>query len=331
MAIPAPEGSYVVYGAELSYFTRKLTAALEFYAVPYEQRSKLADVRDEVEARSGTHQVPVLHTPENWMLADTTPLLELLDARYPDRRLFPAGPLGVLVHLVEEYFDEWIARTMVHYRWHYPRSAEFAALRMAGGDAEAAARIAAWGPRACRATGTDSKVQQQAAEAEYRRLLEAAERQLTDTRFLLGDRPTAADCIVLGGLRGHVNMDPDPKEILAAYPRVTAWAERAAQDWDGGGELAAFPASTPFARCVLAELREHYLPVLTANVDALAAGAKAFSAECYGEPVSFLTRPYPVRSWRMVQRRLARLEEAERRAVLDWAEAQGLAPALGMP
>jgi hypothetical protein len=126
-------------------------------------------------------------------------------------------------------------------------------------------------------------------------------------------------------------MDPDPKEILAAYPRVTAWAERAAQHWDGGGELAAFPASTPFARRVLAELREHYLPVLTANVDALAAGAKAFSAECYGESVSFLTRPYPVRSWRMVQRRLARLEEAERRAVLDWAEAQGLAPALGMP
>ena len=331
MAIPAPEASYVVYGGELSYFTRKLTAALDFYGVPYELRAKLADVRDEVETRSGTHQVPVLHTPDNWMVGDTTPLLELLDARHPDRRLFPAGPLGVLVHLVEEYFDEWVARTMVHYRWHYPRSAEFAALRMAGGDAEAAARIAAWGPRACRATGTESEGQRQAAEGEYRRILGAAERQLADTPHLLGQRPCAADCIVLGGLRAHTNMDPDPKETLAAFPRVVAWAERDAAQWHGQGDLAAFPESTAFARFVLDELREHYLPVLAANVDALRAGAKAFSALSYGETVSYLTRPYPVRSWRMIQRRLAHLDDAERRVVLDWAKAQGLSAALALP
>ena len=331
MAISVPERSYVVYGGELSYFTRKLTAALDFYDAAYELRSKDAGVREEVEARSGTHQVPVLHTPENWMIADTTPLLELLDARFPGRRLFPAGPLGVLVHLVEEFFDEWVARTMVHFRWHFPRSAEFAALRMAGGDAEAAARVAAWGPRACRATGTESRTQQRAAEDEYRRILDAAEQQLARTRFLLGDRPTAADCIMLGGLRGHVNMDPDPKEILAAYPRVVAWAERDARRWDGGGSVAPFPASTPFAALVLTELRDHYLPVLRANVDALAAGAKGFSAQCYGEPVSFLSRPYPVRSWQLVQRRVAHLEPEERRTVLGWAEALGLADGLTMP
>ncbi len=328
MTIPAPERSYVVYGGELSYFTRKLTAALHFYQAPYELRGKTPDVREEVEARSGTHQVPVLHTPENWMIADTTPLIELLDGRFPERRLFPPGPLGVLVHLLEEYFDEWIARTMVHYRWHYPRSAEFASLRMAGGDAEAAARVAAWGPRACRATGTDSPSQQQAAEAEYQRLMDGAERQLGETRFLLGDRPTALDCVVLGGLRAHTNMDPDPKEMLARYPRVVAWAERDARAWDGAGELAPFPQSTPFAAAVLGELGEHYLPVLAANVQALAAGAKAFSAESYGESVSYLTRAYPVRSWQMVQQRLARLPAEQRRSAEAWADSLGLGEAL---
>lgn len=330
MAIQPPEHGYVVYGSELSYFTRKLTAALGFYDEPYELLGKNAAVREEVEARSGTHQIPVLHTPENWMIADTTPLLELLDARSPDRRLFPAGALGVLVNLVEEFFDEWVARTMVHYRWHYPRSAEFAALRMTGGDAESAARIASWGPRACRATGTEAESQQQAAEAEYRRILDAAEAQLAQTRFLLGDRPTAADCIVLGGLHGHTNMDPDPKAVLAGYPRVLAWAERDAARWDGAGELAPFPESTPFARLVLGELRDHYLPVLEANMAAVSAGAKSFSAESYGETVSYLTRQYPVRSWRMLQRRVTRLAPHEQRAVRDWAAARGLAEALAL-
>lgn len=328
MVVPAPEQSYVVYGSELSYFTRKLTAGLDFYEAAYELRAKDASVREEVEARSGTHQIPVLHTPENWMIADSTPLLELLDTRFPRRRLFPAGALGVLVHLVEEYFDEWVARTMVHYRWHYPRSAEFAALRMAGGDAEAAARIAAWGPRACRATGTESPSQQQAAEAEYRRILDAAERQLAESAFLLGDRPTAVDCIVLGGLRAHINMDPDPQAVLEGYPRVVAWAEREAGRWNGEGELSPFPASTPFARMVIAELREHYLPVLAANARAVAAGAKAFTAETYGEPVSYLARPYPVRSWQMIQRRAAHLVPSEREVVAAWADQQGLAGAL---
>ena len=315
---------YVVYGNPLSYFTRKLTAAMDFLDLPCELRAKDAAVAEEVERRSGTHQVPVLHTPENWMIADTTPLIELLDARAPRRALFPAGPLGVLVHLVEEYFDEWIARTMVHYRWHYPQSAEFAARRMTGGNAEAAARIAAWGPRACRATGTEAPSQQQAAEAEYRRLLDAMERQLAETRFLLGDRPTAADCIVLGGLRAHTLMDPDPKAVVSEYPAIVAWAEQDGASWDGEGALAPFPESTPFARLVLDELREHYLPVLEANRRAVAAGARAFQAQTYDEAVSYLTRPYPIRSWTMIERRVAALDGADRQAVLAWAAREGL-------
>ena len=129
------ESTYRIYGGELSYFTRKLEAAMIFYGAPFEMLDKNKHDPREIEARSGTHQVPVLQTPENWMIGDTTPLMRLLDDRFPARRMFPKRPLGILVQVVEEYFDEWIARTMVHYRWHYPESAEFASLRMARGVA----------------------------------------------------------------------------------------------------------------------------------------------------------------------------------------------------
>jgi glutathione S-transferase len=307
---------YTIYGGELSYFTRKLEAAMIFYGADFESKRKHDN--PVVEKRSGTHQIPVLHTPENWMIADTTPLLRMLDARFPERAMFPDGELGVLVHVLEEYFDEWIPRTVVHYRWHYPESAEFAAPRIAAGDKEIEERILNWGPRSCRATGTESEQQQQAAEAEYVRILEAAEAQLKDTKFLLGDRPTAVDCVVLGGLRAHTYMDPVPKRVVAAYPTVVEWLESRADTWNGGSELETFPASTPFARTILGEMATTYKPYVLGNRDAQARGEKAFHAEIYGESVSYLSRPYPEQSRRMVNAHIAELAADERDAVNDW-------------
>ncbi|MEX0941603.1 MAG: glutathione S-transferase family protein [Pseudomonadales bacterium] len=318
--------SYTIYGGELSYFTRKLEAAMKFYGADFELKPKTR----EAESRAGTHQIPVLHTPENWMIADTTPLLHLLDSRFPFRPMFPPGLLGVLVHIVEEYFDEWIARTMVHYRWHYEESARFASDRMGGGNADAAARIREWGPRACRATGTDSKHQQEQAEAEYERILEALEAQLSETAFALGDRPTAVDCILLGGLRAHTNMDPTPKAVVRNYPNVLAWAESEADKWNGDGELVPFPGSTPFASFVLQEMTTTYVPFVLGNADALAAGAKAFHVETYGEDVSYLTRPYPEQSRQMIRNKiLNRLTFDESDKLYNWLRDIGLETCFG--
>ena len=110
---------YVIHGIPRSLFTRKLQAAFDFYGLPHRSEARGTGVDDAIGKRAATHQIPVLVTPENWVLADTTPILQLLDARVPARRLFPEGSLGVLVHVVEEILDEWVARVMVHYRWHH--------------------------------------------------------------------------------------------------------------------------------------------------------------------------------------------------------------------
>lgn len=320
---------YTIYGGELSYFSRKLEAAMIFYGADFVFRDKGRDTSN-IEMRSGTHQVPVLLTPENWMIGDTTPLMRMLDGRFPARSMFPPGPLGVLTQIVEEYFDEWIARTMVHYRWHYEESAQFASRRMTGGNAEAAARILNWGPRACRATGTESAHQQQEAEREYVRIVEAMDAQLQQTPYMLGHRPTAVDCILLGGLRAHTNMDPTPKAMLAAYPRVVAWAEADADQWDGSGELAPFPESTGFVNFVLNEMVQTYVPYVLGLAPALAAGAKAFHASIYGEDVSYLCRPYPEASRQMIRDVIEhQLTSAQREDVVQWLKARGLHETFG--
>ena len=320
--------NYTIYGGPLSYFSRKLQAAMIFYGADFTFAEKRQNDSELIETRSGTHQVPVLHTPENWMIADTTPIMRMLDTRFPGREMFPPGPLGILTHILEEYFDEWIARTMVHYRWHYKESAEFASMAIALGDQRAAATVRGWGPRACRATGTESEIQQEQAELEYIRIVEAMDEQLQESRYLLGDRPSAVDCIVLGGLWAHTNNDPTPKKMMANYPRVTDWADSAA-DWDGSGELVPFPESTTFANFILNEIRGTYLPFVMANCAAVKAGAKAFHANIYGEAVSFLTRAYPEQSRQMILHAIEQLVSDEQYLVADWLASKKLATCFG--
>lgn len=315
---------YVVYGWERSYFTHKLMAALHFYGADWRYADKTATNAEELRLRSNTHQVPVLHTPEDWVIADTTPILRMLDHRFPDRRMFPDGLAGLQVHAIEEYFDEWIARTTVHWRWNYPENHELLSMSAAHGDPEKAKQLILWGGKVCRALGIDSDRQKQAAEDEYRRIMRAAEAQLKQTAFLMGDRPTAVDCIVLAGLRAHFLYDPAPDaDLRPRYPTVVAWAERRADQWHSAN--AGDVGLTAFAHLILDEMKTTYGPFSLGNKAAREAGDKAFVARIYDEDVSYLSRPYIEQSRQMVADHAANLGPV----AIDWLTDVGLAEVFG--
>ena len=326
--MPELPSDYVIHGIPRSFFTRKLEAAFGFYGLPWRSEPRGIGGDDGLGQRAGTHQIPIVETPEGWALADTTPILALLDARVPARRLFPEGPLGVLVHVVEEILDEWCVRVMVHYRWHYLENTIEVIEAFTGktltADEARQHPMAQWGPRSCRATGTEHPAQQQAAEAEYLALLGALEAQLAETPFALGARPTAVDTNLLGGLHAHTNADPIPD--LSPFPKVVAWAEGgAAATAAFDAPLTPFPESTPFARHVLQVGAEQYVPFVLGNAEALREGRKIFEIETYGEATTYLARPYPEQSRRMIQARIRdQLSEDERGSVAGWLEDHGL-------
>lgn len=309
--------SWTLYGSPISLFTRKLEAALEFYAIEFENVRRDDSNRAALEARAGTHQVPVLATPFGWTLADTTPILMWLDTLRPARRLFPPGAAGVLVHIIEDVLDEWVARVMVHYRWHYADNTRAAIAEVTGTDVSLAAAqqhpLAQWGPRACRATGTESPTQQAAAEAEYLGILAALERQLALTPYALGERPTAVDCALIGGLRGHTLRDPLPD--LDAYPRVRAYALDTPR-WDGAGAAPDFPPDNAFAHHMLALARAPYKAFMQHNRAAQRGGQKAFVLETYGEEVSYLARTYPVTALELIAERINHMVPPQAQATL---------------
>jgi len=154
-------------------------------------------------------------------------------------------------------------------------------------------------------------------------MLAALEIQLGRTSYALGNRPTAVDTILLGGLRAHTNADPLPD--LSNYLKIQDWDHTNAGQWNGEGELAAFSESTPFAAHILKLAREQYAPFVLGNAAALASGQKAFVIDTYGEPASYLARPYPEQSRKMVQARIRdRLSDVERSEVLAWLDKEGL-------
>lgn len=216
----------------------------------------------------------------------------MLDARFPARRMFAEDELGLLIHIIENFLDEWLGRTMVHYRWHYRECAEIAAPILADGDEQVAKGIAAWGLKACRATGMESAHQQAMVETEYERILVAVDTQLQQTRYLLGNAPCAVDAVILGGLRAHTMIDPVPSRLVDKYPRVREWAEigtGGADGWDGSGALS---SDTGFAKFMLKEMQQNFMPFALANRAALAAGDKIFTANIYDEDVTYLARTY---------------------------------------
>ncbi len=325
---------YTVYGGHRSYFTMKLESAMIFYGVPWRRIPKGPDNTELVETRAATHQIPILQTPENWMINDTTPILSMMDARYPKRRMVPTGPLGVLVHVVEEFMDEWLSRTMVHYRWNYEESARVVVKAMVEEvlpDASAeimeqmGQMLFTFGFKACRANGLNSDHQKKKTEEEYEGILAEAQKQLALTPYLLGSRPCAVDAVFLGGLKAHMFVDPAPREMLDAYPDLIDWLTNRADNWDGGGELSSFPESTGFAQYMLTLMQSTYLNYMTANTAAVNAGDKAFVTEMYGEEVSYKSLVYREESRQMVVRRIVgQLTAQEREYVEEWLVLCGL-------
>jgi glutathione S-transferase len=309
------ERNYVIYGSEFSYFTKKLHAAIHWSGLPYEYRIYNSENADEVSQRAATHQIPVIRTPENWMIADTTPILHLLDSRLGLNPIFyPKGLTGALTAIMEEYFDEWVTRIAIHYRWNKPESSNVLAPkmgkeRMPENGEVAANAIRNWGGRACRARGIVSEIQMKAGEEELDRIYTAFEFHLKKgNRFVFGDRPTAVDTVIMGGLLAHFKGDPAPSRDIAKFKKIDEWVV----NWttpipkktaEPGVNLTVPP---PFVQFMFTEMSGIYKDFTLANAKAYYSGEKSFTLKSYGgEVVSYKVIPYIEQSRIMLKEFLA--------------------------
>jgi glutathione S-transferase len=231
----ADRTKYRLYGAPISYFTGKVRAYLRWKALEYEEVLASAEVyRDVILPRVGFAVIPVVVTPGDETLQDSTEIIEELERRHPQPTTIPAGAAQQLVgQLIELYGDEWLVIPAMHYRWHHNREfaiQSFGELSAPEASAEQQVEIGARraGPFAKAAVLLGAEPHMHAAiEASYEALLRELDSHFARYPYILGGRPSIADFGLFGPMYAHQYRDPQSGALMRRIaPHLVGWIER---------------------------------------------------------------------------------------------------------
>lgn len=229
-------GEYQLVGSEMSFFTRKLEAQLRLQRIPWRYLYKTEERKAELEARAGTHFIPLLVTPDKWLIHDTIAIGPMLSERFRERAVIPATPLQrACCFILEDAFNHWLGRVCVHSRWCYPDNVEWVGPRFGANlmldrsidipfSDEELEQLAPIGPMmhegfgkdACEVNGVGPD-QAAAVQGDFRKMLDALAVNFAQNRFLLGDRPCLADFALAGASKAHFVTDPEPQSWLGKH------------------------------------------------------------------------------------------------------------------
>lgn len=240
---------YKLYGTRFSLYTGKVRSYLQKKSIPFEEVHSTAKVyKHFIVPRTGVRYLPVLQTPEDDVIQDTTTILDELEKRYPENSIYPSTPRQRLVSLLlETYGDEWLVIPAMHYRWDYQDinqpfiyqqfgtffSPKLPAFLRGWLGAQLGKRFSRFLPM----LGIDEKTKP-AIEESYNALLADLDTHFEDNDYLLGSRPCIADFSFIGPFYAHLYHDPYPGKMMRERaPAVTRWVERMVDEKPADGQL----------------------------------------------------------------------------------------------
>jgi glutathione S-transferase len=113
---------YRIFGSEMSPYSVKVRSYARYKGIPHEWIPRTTASEEAYRKYARLPIVPTVATPQDEGLQDSTPIMETLDARFPEPSIHPADPaLAFLSALIEEFGDEWGNKLMFHHRSPRPR------------------------------------------------------------------------------------------------------------------------------------------------------------------------------------------------------------------
>jgi len=321
---------FTLYGSEMSPYSHKVRSWLRYKGVAHRWIPSGPGSSDpEYKRHARLPIVPTLVWPDGETAQqDSTPIVEGLEAKYPDPAIQPPGVvLGFLSTLIEEFGDEWGNKLMFHLRWYAEidvaaSSDRAARLNMTGADEAAVfARGAAIRERMA---GRGRFVGSSPATAPlifdyYVELLDILEPHLAGRRYLFGARPSFGDFALAAQLY-HASSDPTGGAVMRARgPAVLDWCLRMTNPRDDGA-FETWPVLAPTLAPLIAYIGRYFLPWSQANAEALARGEAEFAVELAGRPYVQPPQKYHAKSLAALrEKHRAVADDAGLKAVLDAA------------
>jgi glutathione S-transferase len=298
-------GVYRIFGSELSPYSVKVRSWFRYKQIAHRWIPRNAANAPEFSKYAKIPVIPLVVTPDERGLQDSTPLIEEIEKAHPQPATEPADPaLAFLSALVEEFADEWANKWMFHYRWARDVDQIASAGRIALSVSPEMDEIAwanAAGKIRERMTGrvwfVGSNVQNAPfIEDTFRASLAQWDAHLATRPYLFGGRPCFADF----GLWGQFYClwtDPTTGALIESRAQnVLAWIQRmlwpsAQGDFETWGSLE--PTLAPILRDQVGAL---FLPWSVANAAAISSGAEEFTVELKGRDWTQKPQKYHAKS-----------------------------------
>jgi glutathione S-transferase len=310
----AMSGAYRIFGAEVSPYSVKVRSYFRYKGIPHEWIVRSSKTQAEYQKYAKIPIIPLVVTPAEEAIQDSTPIIERLEDEFPDPSIHPEERAsGFVSALLEEFGDEWGNKWMFHYRWAREADQRSAGERIAKtmmpdvtGDAlegvianvveRMVNRVWFVGSNA----GTAAQI-----EASFEEAVDQLEAHLSHRPYLFGARPAFGDF----GLWGQVYnawTDPTPGTILRERaPGVVAWAERMLEP-KREGDFEPWSALSPtLAPLLESQVGRLFLPWSDANSRAIAAGQEEFGVELDGRTWTQKPQKYHAKSLAALRARYA--------------------------
>ena len=302
---------YRIFGAELSPYSVKVRSYFRYKRIPHEWIQRSSKVQEEFSKYAKLPLVPLVVTPQNEGIQDSTPIIEKMETVVPQPTIYPDDPaVRFISALLEEYADEWGNKHMFHYRWFYEPDQRSAAERIARMNlpADAPAEMVEKAVANVRErmvprlsfVGSSPETKDQ-IESSYHRLLGLIETHLASRSYLLGARPALADFGMYAQLHQCLT-DPTAGAILRKEaPRAVAWIDRMLDpSRDEAAPRAEFEdwssLRSTLEPILTREVAGVFLPWTLANAAALQSGAQTVDVALEGRPFRQSPQKYHARS-----------------------------------
>jgi glutathione S-transferase len=279
---------YRIFGVELSPFSVKIRSYFRYKQIPHQWIVRDSETMADYQKYAKIPIVPLVVTPDEKGLQDSTPIMEQMDGLFPEPSIHPSDPVCAFVSLLlEEFGDEWGNKWMFHLRWAREEDRLSAAGRIAAtmapkGNEEARIAVRAkviermsdrvWFVGSNDVTGPQ-------IESGFRDALAQLDAHLATRPYLFGGRPSFGDF----GLWGQIyNAWTDPTGgawIESTSPNVIDWLHRMTWpkpegDFESWSSLEATLA--PFLADQVGAL---FCPWTEANAAAMASDSEEFTVE----------------------------------------------------
>jgi glutathione S-transferase len=279
---------YRIFGGELSPYSVKVRSYFRYKQIPHQWTRRSPDNQAEYQKYAKLPLIPVVATPQDEGLQDSTPILDEMERRVPEPSIHPSDPTAAFISaLLEEFGDEWGNKWMFHYRWAREADQISGAKRivqmMAPDDTVDPPQEMIDGVRGRMVSRVwfvgSNETTAPLIEQSFKEGMALLETHLAGRSYVFGGRPAFADF----GLWGQIYnawTDPTCNEILeSGCPNIVAWVDRMLTP-KAEGDFEPWSALEPTLVPLLErQVGAIFLPWSDANARAIAAGQEEFSVE----------------------------------------------------